>query len=206
VLPADCRLRRCENQIVACARAPMRPFVRRTLQAIRSPHMMAGAEVQRPTPAGSPPQSRHRLCHLNLAPAMAVPGALLARRHPASVNEDRGGLLVATSLHATGALVAISLGETGAALYREWRGNCAAKPRQRSQVVRHVGGADNIYPALDRRPDRGACRNGMRSASRSPQAALACTRPGAQPKPARRRQTIDRLHARNLAIKILPHY
>ncbi|MEH6696379.1 MAG: ribokinase [Hyphomonas sp.] len=115
---------------------------------------------------------------LNLAPAMAVPDALLARASLLCVNETEAAFY-GDKLHTGGALVAISLGGDGAALYRHGK-EIAREASPEVQVVDTVGAGDTFTAALtvaliESMSERDALRFAVTAG------ALACTRAGAQP-------------------------
>jgi ribokinase len=109
---------------------------------------------------------------------MTVPGALLAHASLLSVNETEAAFY-GDKLHTTGALVAISLGETGAALYRNGK-EIAREAPPKVKVVDAVGAGDSFTAALTVALIEGMTeRDALRFAVTA--GALACTRPGAQP-------------------------
>ena len=126
---------------------------------------------------------------LNLAPAMAVPDALLARASLLSVNETEAAFY-GDRLHAQGALVAVSLGAEGAVLYRAGKEVVREAP-PKVQVVDTVGAGDTFTAALtvaliEGMTEQAALRFAVTAG------ALACTRPGAQPS-LPHRADVDRL-------------
>lgn len=118
------------------------------------------------------------LVTLNLAPALPVPDALLARAGLVSVNETEAAVYGGT-LHRPGLLTAISLGSEGAELWREGTRIAAAKPPP-VHVVDTVGAGDTFTAAL-----AVALIQGMDHARALAFAvaagAAACTKAGAQP-------------------------
>ena len=115
---------------------------------------------------------------LNLAPAMTVPDALLARASLLCVNETEAAFY-GDALHASGALVAISLGSEGAALYQHGT-EIAREAAPEVQVVDTVGAGDTFTAALTVALIEGMIeQDALRFAVTA--GALACTRAGAQP-------------------------
>lgn len=176
-----------ENLIVVCpgANKVLRPadVTRRTIT-----HMMGVLEISAETLLAAA-NSATGFVSLNLAPAMAVPDALLARASLLSVNETEAAFY-GDALHAYGALVAISLGAEGAALMRDGKAVAREAPPQ-VQVVDTVGAGDTFTAALtvaliEGMPERDALRFAVTAG------ALACTRPGAQPSLPQRAE-VDRL-------------
>lgn len=176
-----------ENLIVVCpgANKVLRPadVTRRTIT-----HMMGVLEISAETLLAAA-TSATGFVSLNLAPAMAVPDALLARASLLSVNETEAAFY-GDALHAYGALVAISLGAEGAALMRDGKAVAREAPPQ-VQVVDTVGAGDTFTAALtvaliEGMPERDALRFAVTAG------ALACTRPGAQPSLPQRAE-VDRL-------------
>ncbi|MFT5775006.1 ribokinase [Hyphomonas sp.] len=176
-----------ENLIVVCpgANAALRP-ADVAGQAIT--HMMGVLEVSADTLLAAA-QAATGVVSLNLAPAMTVPDALLARASLLSVNETEAAFY-GDKLHTTGALIAISLGDAGAALYRNGKEIAREAPPQ-VQVVDTVGAGDTFTAALTVALIEGmAERDALRFAVTA--GALACTRPGAQPS-LPQRADVDRL-------------
>jgi len=107
-----------------------------------------------------------------------VPDALLAEADLLVVNETEAAFYGA-ALHAPGRLVAISLGENGAQLWKGGKQIASAKPPQ-VRVVDTVGAGDTFFAAL-----AAALIEGMDETAALTFAvaasALTCTRPGAQP-------------------------
>lgn len=140
-------------------------------------HMLGVLEV--PVPALlAAAQRATGLVALNLAPALPVPDALLAEADLLVVNETEAAFYGA-ALHAPGRLVAISLGENGAQLWKGGKQIASAKPPQ-VRVVDTVGAGDTFFAAL-----AAALIEGMDETAALTFAvaasALTCTRPGAQP-------------------------
>ena len=145
-----------ENQIVVCPGA----------NAALRPSDVAGQTIT------------HMMGVLDLAPATTVPDALLDRASLLSVNETEAAFY-GDKLHTTGALVAISLGDAGAALYRGGKEIAREAPPE-VQVVDTVGAGDTFTAALTVALIEGMTeRDALRFAVTA--GALACTRPGAQP-------------------------
>jgi ribokinase len=165
-----------ENQIVVCpgANAALRPA---DVAGHTITHMMGVLEVSADTLLAAA-EAATGFVSLNLAPAMTVPGALLAHASLLSVNETEAAFY-GDKLHTTGALVAISLGETGAALYRNGK-EIAREAPPKVKVVDAVGAGDSFTAALTVALIEGMTeRDALRFAVTA--GALACTRPGAQP-------------------------
>ncbi|MEX1252306.1 MAG: ribokinase, partial [Hyphomonas sp.] len=140
-------------------------------------HMLGVLEV--PVPALlAAAQRATGLVALNLAPALPVPDALLAEADLLVVNETEAAFYGA-ALHAPGCLVAISLGENGAQLWKGGKQIASAKP-PKVRVVDTVGAGDTFFAAL-----AAALIEGMGETAALTFAvaasALTCTRPGAQP-------------------------
>jgi ribokinase len=176
-----------ENQIVVCpgANAALRPA---DVAGHTITHMMGVLEVSADTLLAAA-EAATGFVSLNLAPAIAVPGALLARATLLCVNETEAAFY-GDKLNATGALVAISLGETGAALYRNGE-EIAREAPPKVQVVDTVGAGDTFTAALTVALIEGMSeRDALRFAVTA--GALACTRPGAQPS-LPQRADVDRL-------------
>jgi len=115
---------------------------------------------------------------LNLAPALPVPDALLAEADLLVVNQTEAAFY-GDALHAPGRLVAISLGSTGAEL---WKGgtriSATAPPPVR--VVDTVGAGDAFFAALSCALIEGQSETAALNFAVAAGAA-ACTRAGAQP-------------------------
>tara|TARA_R110002072_G_scaffold203161_1_gene361125 strand:- start:59 stop:910 length:852 start_codon:yes stop_codon:yes gene_type:complete len=176
-----------ENQIVVCpgANRALRPA---DIDGVAITHMMGVLEISADTLLAAA-EAATGFVSLNLAPAMTVPDTLLARASLLSVNETEAAFY-GDKLHMTGALVAISLGDAGAALYRGGKEIAREAPPQ-VQVVDTVGAGDTFTAALTVALIEGmAERDALRFAVTA--GALACTRPGAQPS-LPQRADVDRL-------------
>lgn len=115
---------------------------------------------------------------LNLAPAAPVPEELLAGADLIVVNKGEAAFYGA-ALHATGRLVAISLGADGAELWKSGEKIAAAKPPD-VQVVDTVGAGDTFFAALTTALiENMSAPDALAFAVAA--GAAACTRPGAQP-------------------------
>lgn len=165
-----------ENLIVVCPGAN-NALAARDVQDETIEHMLGVLEVPAPILLAAAKRATG-LVALNLAPALPVPDELLAEAGLLVVNETEAAFYGA-ALHASGRLVAISLGSEGAELWKDGIRIASARPPQ-VRVVDTVGAGDTFFAAL-------ACAliEGM-----DEQAALtfavaagaaACTRPGAQP-------------------------
>ena len=129
-----------ENLIVVCpgANKALRPA---DVAGHAITHMMGVLEISADTLLAAA-EAATGFVSLNLAPAMAVPGALLARASLLCVNETEAAFY-GDALHAHGALVAVSRGGDGAALYPAAGPGCRHGRRRR-----------HIHCRPDRRPDR----------------------------------------------------
>ncbi|MEH6809532.1 MAG: ribokinase [Hyphomonas oceanitis] len=165
-----------ENLIVVCpgANRALRPA---DVEDADITHMIGVLEIPADTLLAAASRATG-FVSLNLAPAMTVPDALLARASLLCVNETEAAFY-GDALHASGALVAISLGGEGAALYRYGK-EIALETSPKVQVVDTVGAGDTFTAALTV-----ALIEGMTEAAALRFAvsagALACTRAGAQP-------------------------
>ena len=166
-----------ENQIIVC---PGANKVLRTddVAGLDITHMMGVMEVPVPVLLAAARKATG-FVSLNLAPALPVPDDLLAEADLISVNETEAEAYGMDRLNATGALVALSLGSKGAALYRHGEEIARAAPPE-VQVVDTVGAGDTFTAALtvaliEGKPPQEALAFAVAAG------ALACTRPGAQP-------------------------
>ncbi|MCA8897825.1 MAG: ribokinase [Hyphomonas sp.] len=165
-----------ENQIIVCpgANNAIRP---EDTAHLPIEHMVGVLEV--PVPALlAAARAATGFVSLNLAPALPVPDELLAEADLISVNETEAAVY-GDRLHAHGALVAVSLGSEGAALYRNGQEIARATP-PKVHVVDTVGAGDTFTAALtvallEGRPPQDALAFAVAAG------ALACTKPGAQP-------------------------
>ena len=165
-----------ENQIVVCpgANNVLRPA---DVDGLNITHMMGVLEV--PVPALlAAARKATGFVSLNLAPALPVPDELLAEADLICVNETEAGVYGA-QLKRSGALVAVSLGAEGAALYRNGAEIARTAPPG-VQVVDTVGAGDTFTAALtvaliDGKDPSAALAFAVTAG------ALACTRAGAQP-------------------------
>lgn len=165
-----------ENQIIVCPGANDR-LSPDDLGNAPIAHMMGVLEVPVSTLLAAATRATG-LVTLNLAPALPVPDALLARAGLISVNETEAGVYGA-ALHRPGLLTAISLGAEGAELWRNGARIAAARP-PRVTVIDTVGAGDTFTAALIV-----ALIEGMDEARALAFAvaagAAACTKAGAQP-------------------------
>lgn len=166
-----------ENLIIVCpgANNALRPD---DVADIAITHMMGVLEVPIPVLLAAARKATG-FVSLNLAPALPVPNDLLAEADLICVNETEAQTYGTDRLTATGALVAVSLGSKGAALYCNGEEIARAAP-PKVQVVDTVGAGDTFTAALTvaliegKRPETAL-------AFAVAAGALACTKPGAQP-------------------------
>lgn len=170
-----------ENQIIVCpgANEALDPG---DVEGATIEHMMGVLEVPAATLLAAAERATGFVA-LNLAPAMPVPPALLARADLLIVNETEAAFYGDT-LHAPGRYVAISLGAAGAELWKDGQKIASATPPP-VKVVDTTGAGDTFSAALTVSLIKG----------KSPEEALtyavaagslACTKPGAQPSLPRR--------------------
>lgn len=170
-----------ENQIIVCpgANEALDPG---DVEGASIEHMMGVLEVPAATLLAAAERATGFVA-LNLAPAMPVPPALLARADLLIVNETEAAFYGDT-LHAPGRYVAISLGAAGAELWKDGQKIASATPPP-VKVVDTTGAGDTFSAALTVSLIKG----------KSPEEALtyavaagslACTKPGAQPSLPRR--------------------
>lgn len=170
-----------ENQIIVCpgANEALDPG---DVEGASIEHMMGVLEVPAATLLAAAERATGFVA-LNLAPAMPVPPALLARADLLIVNETEAAFYGDT-LHAPGRYVAISLGAAGAELWKDGRKIASATPPA-VKVVDTTGAGDTFSAALTVSLIKG----------KSPEEALTyavaagsltCTKPGAQPSLPRR--------------------
>lgn len=170
-----------ENQIIVCpgANEALDPG---DVEGASIEHMMGVLEVPAATLLAAAERATGFVA-LNLAPAMPVPPALLARADLLIVNETEAAFYGDT-LHAPGRYVAISLGAAGAELWKDGQKIASATPPPVT-VVDTTGAGDTFSAALTVSLIKG----------KSPEEALtyaiaagslACTKPGAQPSLPRR--------------------
>jgi len=170
-----------ENQIIVCpgANEALDPG---DVEGASIEHMMGVLEVPAATLLAAAERATGFVA-LNLAPAMPVPPALLARADLLIVNETEAAFYGDT-LHAPGRYVAISLGAAGAELWKDGRKIASATPPP-VKVVDTTGAGDTFSAALTVSLIKG----------KSPEEALTyavaagsltCTKPGAQPSLPRR--------------------
>lgn len=120
---------------------------------------------------------------INLAPAMAVPDELIRKADIVIVNEVEAAFYGDT-LHESGGLVALTLGSEGAVLFKRGR-ELAREPALDVSVVDTTGAGDTFCAALAVALAEGQdAGQALKFASAA--AALAVTRPGAQPSLPRR--------------------
>ena len=165
-----------ENLIVVCpgANRALRPA---DAEGSDITHMMGVLEIPTDTLLAAASRATG-FVSLNLAPAMTIPDALLARASLLCVNETEAAFY-GEALHASGGLVAISLGAEGAALYRHGK-EIAREAAPEVQVVDTVGAGDTFTAALTVALIKGMTeKDALRFAVTA--GALACTKAGAQP-------------------------
>ena len=179
-----------ENQIVVApgANAALTPD---DIDLELTDALICQLEVPVETVAAAVGRARGFVC-LNLAPAVGVPEAALARADLLVANQGEAAVY-GERLHAHGALVAVTAGAAGATLYRHRQALATAAP-PRVQAVDATGAGDAFVAALSvallegRAPEAAlafACAAG----------ALSATRAGAQPSLPRRSE-VDALLAR----------
>lgn len=164
-----------ENQIIVCpgANRALRP---EDVAPLQITHMMGVLEILPETLLAAAKQATG-FVSLNLAPALPTPDALLARADMICVNETEAAFY-GDSLHKLDALIAISLGGDGAALYRRGKELARAAPPE-VNVVDTVGAGDTFTAALTVALIEGMPEN-KALAFANAAGALACTKPGAQ--------------------------
>lgn len=115
---------------------------------------------------------------LNLAPAMKVPDALLARADVLVVNETEADWYGDT-LHQQSALIAITYGDKGAAIFKQGQ-QIAQAETPKVTAIDTVGAGDTFTAALTVALIEGMDHDAALSFACTA-AALACTKRGAQP-------------------------
>lgn len=166
-----------ENQIMVCPGANDRLSTGDVQGAAPITHMIGVLEVPVATLLAAA-EIASGFVTLNLAPALPVPAALIARADLIVVNETEAAFYGAQLDPCTG-LVAISLGAAGAVLYRAGREIARAAPPAIT-VVDTVGAGDTFTAALtvaliEGQSDAAALQFAVTAS------ALACTKAGAQP-------------------------
>ncbi len=165
-----------ENLIVVCPGAN-NALTASDVEGENIEHMLGVLEV--PIPALLAAAKRATgLVALNLAPALPVPDELLAEADLLVVNETEAAFYGA-ALHASGRLVAISLGSDGAELWKSGIRIASAKPPQ-VRVVDTVGAGDTFFAALTCALIEGLDETAALTFAVAAGAAT-CTKPGAQP-------------------------
>ncbi|WP_213269165.1 ribokinase [Hyphomonas sp.] len=170
-----------ENQIIVCpgANEALDPG---DVEGATIEHMMGVLEVPAATLLAAAERATGFVA-LNLAPAMQVPSALIARANLLIVNETEAAFYGA-ALHDPGRYVAISLGAAGAELWKDGTKIASAAPPPVT-VVDTTGAGDTFSAALTVSLIKGKSpEEGLAYAVAA--AALACTKPGAQPSLPRR--------------------
>lgn len=165
-----------ENLIVVCPGANM-ALTSGDVEADPIFHMMGVLEIPVPVLLAAARKATGFVA-LNLAPALPVPGALLAEADLLVVNETEAAFYGA-ALHAPGRLVAISLGGDGAELWKDGLRVASAKP-PKVNVVDTVGAGDTFFAALTTAFVEGRSEADALTFAVAAGAA-ACTKPGAQP-------------------------
>ncbi len=171
-----------ENQIIVCpgANEALDPG---DVEGATIEHMMGVLEVPAATLLAAAERATGFVA-LNLAPAMPVPPALIARANLLIVNETEAAFYGA-ALHAPGRYVAISLGAAGAELWQDGQKIASAAPPPQVTVVDTTGAGDTFSAALTVSLIKGKSpKDALTYAVAA--GALACTKPGAQPSLPRR--------------------
>ena len=170
-----------ENQIIVCpgANEALDPG---DVEGATIEHMMGVLEVPAATLLAAAERATGFVA-LNLAPAMPVPPALIARANLLIVNETEAAFYGA-ALHAPGRYVAISLGAAGAELWQDGAKIASAAPPPVT-VVDTTGAGDTFSAALTVSLIKGKSPEDALTYAVAA-GALACTKPGAQPSLPRR--------------------
>ena len=170
-----------ENQIIVCpgANEALDPG---DVEGATIEHMMGVLEVPAATLLAAAERATGFVA-LNLAPAMQVPPALIARANLLIVNETEAAFYGA-ALHAPGRYVAISLGAAGAELWQDGAKIASAAPPPVT-VVDTTGAGDTFSAALTVSLIKGKSPEDALTYAVAA-GALACTKPGAQPSLPRR--------------------
>ncbi len=170
-----------ENQIIVCpgANEALDPG---DVEGATIEHMMGVLEVPAATLLAAAERATGFVA-LNLAPAMQVPPALIARANLLIVNETEAAFYGA-ALHAPGRYVAISLGAAGAELWQDGAKIASAAPPPVT-VVDTTGAGDTFSAALTVSLIKGKSPEDALAYAVAA-GALACTKPGAQPSLPRR--------------------
>jgi ribokinase len=170
-----------ENQIIVCpgANEALDPG---DVEGATIEHMMGVLEVPAATLLAAAERATGFVA-LNLAPAMQVPPALIARANLLIVNETEAAFYGA-ALHAPGRYVAISLGAAGAELWQYGEKIASAAPPPVT-VVDTTGAGDTFSAALTVSLIKGKSPEDALTYAVAA-GALACTKPGAQPSLPRR--------------------
>ena len=170
-----------ENQIIVCpgANEALDPG---DVEGATIEHMMGVLEVPAATLLAAAERATGFVA-LNLAPAMQVPPALIARANLLIVNETEAAFYGA-ALHAPGRYVAISLGAAGAELWQDGARIASAAPPPVT-VVDTTGAGDTFSAALTVSLIKGKSPEDALAYAVAA-GALACTKPGAQPSLPRR--------------------
>lgn len=170
-----------ENQIIVCpgANEALDPG---DVEGARIEHMMGVLEVPAATLLAAAERATGFVA-LNLAPAMQVPPALIARANLLIVNETEAAFY-GDALHAPGRYVAVSLGAAGAELWQDGAKIASAAPPPVT-VVDTTGAGDTFSAALTVSLIKGKSPEEALTYAVTA-GALACTKPGAQPSLPRR--------------------
>lgn len=170
-----------ENQIIVCpgANEALDPG---DVEGATIEHMMGVLEVPTATLLAAAERATGFVA-LNLAPAMQVPPALIARANLLIVNETEAAFYGA-ALHVPGRYVAISLGAAGAELWQDGAKIASAAPPPVT-VVDTTGAGDTFSAALTVSLIKGKSPEDALTYAVAA-GALACTKPGAQPSLPRR--------------------
>ncbi len=179
-----------ENQIVVAPGANMAVTLQDLPAAIEEA-LIVQLELPVATVAAAVERARGFVC-TNLAPALAVPDALLDRADLIVVNESEAAFY-GVRLEAAPGLVAVTLGSRGARLLRQGQVVAEAVPPT-IEAVDSTGAGDAFVGALTVALLEGQAP-GEALAFACATGALATTRPGAQPSLPRRAEVDDRLAA-----------
>lgn len=170
-----------ENQIIVCpgANEALDPG---DVEGATIEHMMGVLEVPAATLLAAA-QRATGFVALNLAPAMNIPDALIARASLLIVNETEAAFY-GPALHGPDRYVAISLGAAGAQLWKDGEMIASATPPD-VNVIDTTGAGDTFSAALTVSLIKGKSPEDALTYAVTA-GSLACTKPGAQPSLPRR--------------------